>query len=243
MSKRAFIGVYSAALLSGVCFAAEGSGGGSGSDDKDKIRQALRKLDPDNDDDWTQGGLPAMARVQELSGMSGLNRQQVGEADPGYNREKAAGTPEPKANVEASHRKQRENADAASGATGGAGSGENGEQTAEDRIQPNLDPASNPNVGTTDLGPYEGQAHTADQRENLHAQEATEEAGEIQASEGDNPIELFERAVAAAQTDRYRRNGELQNLVRHYQVNQVAIKDLQGRLDKRNEDRASRSTS
>lgn len=191
----------------------------------DKIKEALRKLDPNDDGDWTEGGLPSMARMKELTGMDDLNRQMVGEADPGFKRDALQGKEE----------KRGDN-----GQTPPKRTAKQEEQTPEDLIQPNLDPESNPNVGRTDLGPYEGQAHTADQTENLHAEQAMEEAGDVQASEGDDPIALLERFVAAASTDRYRRNGELQNLVRHYQVNQVAIKDMQGRLDERNERREDR---
>lgn len=191
----------------------------------DKIKEALRKLDPNDDGDWTEGGLPSMARMKELTGMDDLTRQKIGEADPGFKRDTLQGKKENRGD---------------NGQTPPKRTAKQEEQTPEDLIQPNLDPESNPNVGRTDLGPYEGQAHTADQRENLHAEEAMEEAGDVSVSEGDDPIALMERVVAAGSTDRYRRNGELQNLIRHYQVNQVAIKDMQGRLDERNERREER---
>ena len=46
-------------------------------------------------------------------------------------------------------------------------------------------------------------------------------------------IALMEAACAACQTDRYRRNNELQGMVRMWQVQQHAIRDLQDRLDLR----------
>ena len=53
-------------------------------------------------------------------------------------------------------------------------------------------------------------------------------------STGDfDPVVLMEAVVAAAQTDRYRRNNALQNLVRGFLVSQVEIRDMQARLDLR----------
>ena len=68
-----------------------------------------------------------------------------------------------------------------------------------------------------------------------HAMAANEQIAEAVADDGPpDAIALIEAACAAVQTDRYRRNGELQALVRHWQVQQHAARELQDRLDRRN---------
>lgn len=57
-------------------------------------------------------------------------------------------------------------------------------------------------------------------------------------SEGADAIALLEAANNAAKSDRYRRNTALQAVVRHYVVDQMAIKELQERIDIRNQRRA-----
>lgn len=57
-------------------------------------------------------------------------------------------------------------------------------------------------------------------------------------AEEPDAIAMLEAACAACQTDRYRRNNELQGIVRAYQTSQHAIRDLQGRLDLRSEAKA-----
>ena len=54
---------------------------------------------------------------------------------------------------------------------------------------------------------------------------------------GGDAILLCEALVAACNTDRFRRNNELQNLARGYQVSQIAIRELQDRLDQRQSDK------
>lgn len=247
MSKKSFLlGSAAALAMAGVCFAAPDTGGGAAEDKEAKIRRAISQLDPDNADDWTDSGLPNMARVKELTGLEDLKRSEIGEAQPGFNRTNAGS---PQSGGPGS--KSTATADAA---PSGEPKNESGEgmtelEKAEQNIKPNSDPATNPNAGNPDLGPYEGQAHTADQRELLHAQMSVEDQKsarrdrfmrEVEAGNVD-AIELLEMAVAAAATDRYRRNGALQNLVRAYQVDQVNIKDMQGRLDSRNERRADQA--
>lgn len=68
-----------------------------------------------------------------------------------------------------------------------------------------------------------------------HAMAANKQISQAVADDGPpDAIALIEAAVAAVQTDRYRRNGELQALVRHWQVQQHAARELQDRLDQRN---------
>ena len=56
-------------------------------------------------------------------------------------------------------------------------------------------------------------------------------------------VALLEAAASAAQSDRFRRNNALQNLVRGYQVTQLEIKEVQGRLDARISDRAAKNAA
>lgn len=64
------------------------------------IEAALSKLDPTNDNHWTQDGLPRLDTVKILSGNPGLTREMVTDAVPGFSRasaqaaaEAGAGTP------------------------------------------------------------------------------------------------------------------------------------------------------
>jgi len=71
--------------MSMIAFAAANEGGG-GSASGLSIAEALDKLSVDNGDDWTEAGLPSMARMKELTGNAELTRADVGEARPGFNR-------------------------------------------------------------------------------------------------------------------------------------------------------------
>jgi chromosome segregation ATPase len=53
------------------------------------IKDALRFLDPEDDNNWTQDGLPRMDVMEQLLDNKDLNRQDVTDADPGFDREKA----------------------------------------------------------------------------------------------------------------------------------------------------------
>ncbi len=59
--------------------------------------------------------------------------------------------------------------------------------------------------------------------------------------EGPDAIALIEQFVAAVQTDRYRRNSELQMLARQWQVQQTMARKLQDRIDARMKSRAKRA--
>lgn len=56
-----------------------------------KIRAALERLDPTDDDHWTKDGLPAMSVLEDLLNDKSVTRAMVHNADPGFNRELAAG--------------------------------------------------------------------------------------------------------------------------------------------------------
>lgn len=54
-----------------------------------RIREALEKLDTDDDDHWTGGGLPRMDVVQDFLGEPIVTRENVGAAYAGFCRETA----------------------------------------------------------------------------------------------------------------------------------------------------------
>lgn len=212
-----------------------------------KIKSALGKLDPSNDGDWTGGGLPDLNRMRELTGFDDLSRGEVADALPGANRDNPGG-------------KQASSSGDASGSSAPSSSGSAGSSDVQKSVQesaadadkaatafdeadakrdPALDPATNDNVGKTDLGPYETQTHTADQGEKLAEQVKVELWSEGQqpadlAAAVKDPVFLLEAAFAAMSADpRYSKNGELQNLARMYAISQAPIKAHQARLDRR----------
>lgn len=54
-----------------------------------KVLDALKMLNPENDDFWTDAGLPKVAAIEEASGVVGVTRKDIEAAWPGFNREKA----------------------------------------------------------------------------------------------------------------------------------------------------------
>ena len=53
---------------------------------KEKILEALQKLDPTNDNQWTQEGLPKLEALKFMMGGENVTREQVNEAAPGFTR-------------------------------------------------------------------------------------------------------------------------------------------------------------
>ena len=160
----------------------------------DLIKRALDTLDPKNDAHWTNGGLPSMERMKEITGKSDLTRAEVSAVAPGFDRAAAA--------------------EAANGGASGDGS-----------AGPASAPAAEEGSGLSEMfdavEPAPRELPTADQ---------------IAAAQPD-AILLFEAFVIAAQSDKYRRNQPMMNLVRAYQVEQGAIKAMQERLNLREADR------
>lgn len=64
-------------------------GGGSERQRFGAIRTALTKLDPKEDTHWTDGGLPAVAAVRQLSGDVEVSRQDITALAPKLTREEA----------------------------------------------------------------------------------------------------------------------------------------------------------
>jgi len=56
---------------------------------KEKVTAAAKKLDPKNDDHWSQLGKPMVAAMQQLSGIPTLTRRDIDNFLPGLAREKA----------------------------------------------------------------------------------------------------------------------------------------------------------
>lgn len=54
------------------------------------ILQALNRLDPSDDSQWTGDGLPRLDVVERLAGRRGIKRQEVTEADAEFTRDTAA---------------------------------------------------------------------------------------------------------------------------------------------------------
>lgn len=54
-----------------------------------KIVDALRMLDPENDDFWTDAGLPKVSAVEDASGVVGVTRKDINSAWPEFTRDAA----------------------------------------------------------------------------------------------------------------------------------------------------------
>lgn len=64
--------------------------GGEDSARADRVGEALAKLNPNNDDDWTAMGLPAIAAVEKYVGRAGVTRAMVEAVAPDLRRSTAA---------------------------------------------------------------------------------------------------------------------------------------------------------
>lgn len=346
--------------MSIIAFAAANEGGGASASAL-SIAEALDKLGVDNADDWTEAGLPSMARVKELTGNADLTRAEVGEARPGFNRStlsekapelkgaaaekqrqaderlaetgaqekealaasQAGDQPGEKADDSLQREKPRDGAAEALAADkdrpteATAGNVDHSSSTQHDARQqerlgddfgldPKDDDADNipldsRGIPATDidvqavglqeklsddeaqaqsaaalagasdeqsdydagfirgyeLGKTEGAKGVAEQDKPEELPEATREQrnaevetataaaevdiGAIVEAAGGNAIALCEALVQAASNDVYKRNSALTSFVRGYMVSQGEIKEVQRRLDVRNEQRAAES--
>lgn len=64
---------------------------GAADDNSTAIQDALKQLDPANNDHWTADGLARIDTVKALSGDTTINRETLEKAMPGFNREIAGG--------------------------------------------------------------------------------------------------------------------------------------------------------
>jgi hypothetical protein len=51
-----------------------------------KLKEALLELDPDNDEHWTEQGLPAMSAIHSITGDETISRKMVTDVAPKFNR-------------------------------------------------------------------------------------------------------------------------------------------------------------
>lgn len=228
MSKRLLTGGVAALLLSGVCFAAEGSGGGAGDDRAAKIKDALSRLDTSEDSQWTQGGLPSVDHMKALTGLDDLKREEIGNAVPGFSRENAKSAP--------SDLKNAGQSDAAKN----AGPSDEARSIREPHTQivgeMNVEAGLQGNDAENEAARLEGEAAEQNEAEAGRREATLEDVADI-AKHIKNPIVLIEAAMVAMNADdRYRKNGELQTFMRAYSIQQTNIKAHQSRLDKRFKD-------
>lgn len=175
-------------------------------DRKAKIKATLARLDTSVDTDWTQGGLPSMDRMKELTGFDDLKRDEVAEARPGFHREAATIDDE--------------------------GAPPEGDQVSDDGKRPEgetLDPAS-PYGGDVHT------ADQQDNRDAARLTEEMPGPDKIAAHLKNPIVLIEAAMIAMNADDRYRKNGELQNFMRAYLISQVNIKAHQERLDRRHDD-------
>ena len=64
-------------------------GNGQQADVNMKLANAIRALDADNDEHWTQDGKPAIAAIQNVYGQTGFTRKDVEAAVPNFTRDVA----------------------------------------------------------------------------------------------------------------------------------------------------------
>lgn len=238
--RKLYLSCGVAALMAGVCLAAEGSGSGSGGGMDDKIRAALSRLDTKKDDDWTAGGLPSMERMKELTGSTDLTRAEVAAVSPGFSREKQEGADTGgKPGAPSGNHKDVAERDKLGEPDGTKSPAE----ISQERADPNVPPGDAAANQTTSFYPEitaGGGGQPGEDDGPLIAggdqKRSGPTAAEI-AERVDDPIVLIEAFVMVASGERFRRNNPLMNLVRAYQVEQDAIKTLQGRLDARDADR------
>lgn len=67
---------------------------------KDKLAEFLLKLDSQNDQHWTDDGLPRVNVVQELANDTSITRAQINDAAPGYARKVQGDEPAPEVAVQ-----------------------------------------------------------------------------------------------------------------------------------------------
>lgn len=184
------------------------------------LQEAIKSLDPENNDNWTGTGLPSVDAVSHAVGGT-VTRKQIGEAVPGYDREAAR------------------KAAMVSDEGGAIGDGDQDDQSNENPPSPELINQD----GDIDLGDLADQRLAEIEnlknendylREELEALKGSSQSG----SDNDNdPVNLIERAVAASKHDRYGRNYALKSYLGAWASNSEEAKQVQKRLDLRNEAR------
>lgn len=183
------------------------------SDRENAIKAALGKLDTSEPSDWTQGGLPAVDRMKELTGLEDLKREEISAAAPGLTRDNVSAAPSDLSNVGTSD---------VSNSAGPSDLSIVGEQNEEAGLQGN--------DAENEAARLEGEA--AEQADAFSFEDPAAVAEKV-----GNPVLLLEAAVIAMNAnERYRKNAELQAFMRGYYIQQTNIKAHQTRLDKRFDD-------
>jgi hypothetical protein len=212
-------------LLAMVAMSAANEGSGKGR----SIKAALGELDVKADNDWTEGGLPAMERMKALTGNQDLKRSEVSDAAPGFNRTNAGAAPTDKTTLQSVETPEPGASDAEHAAAADA----NIEAGAVGKGNP-LDAENNADSRVITA------SHQAEHHPDPIADDSLPTAAQI--AEGiPDAILLFEALTMVAGSSRYARNSALATLVRGYQGAQGEIKAVQGRLDARMQQREERS--
>lgn len=199
------------------------------------LQEAIKSLDPENNDNWTGTGMPSVDAVIAAVGGT-VTRKQIGEAVPGYDREAAR------------------KAALVSGEAGAVGDGDQNDQSDETPPSPELNVAMtddekkkfDDDVLRDNVNHWSKLANDLEvenenlKNENDYLREELEalKDGSQSGSDNDNdPVSLIERAVAASKHDRYGRNYALKSYLGAWASNCEEAKQVQKRLDLRNEAR------
>lgn len=189
----------------------------------DQIKEALAKLDPNDDAHWTDAGAPSVAAMKELTGNASLTRSDITAALPdGFDRDNTT--------------LQAEANDANADQATDEGHASDAVVTEPAREAVELEPEYLPEaVNLRSDGDAQAFQTTLGGNEPYAAALAA-----VEGSEGDEALAMLDAAIAACSHPRFIRNNPLQNVIRAYQIEQNSIKDLQARLDAREDYREKR---
>jgi len=254
--KALYTSAAAAALMIAMSPADSASGGTA--DLNSRIKASLSKLDTANDDHWTDAGLPRVERLRDLTGDQGITRRMVEDAAPGFNRANAHAAPSDTSTLTS---KQTPVAEAGAdtpipvqivkaneiGEPDAGSFMKSAAEISKENADPDLTAGEAAANTATSMYPEitaAGEGQPGNDDGSLFAGDedrpaATVEPSAIADSYPDAFALLDALAIVAAQP-RYRRNGELQQLIRSYSIQQTQMRDLQGRLDARDEARAAR---
>lgn len=221
----------------------------------DKVKDALRKLDRERDDDWTEGGLPSLSKMRELTGDKSLSREDISKADPGFTRDGGKKAP----GMTKAGEGEGSKAGSAGGDAGKESRFSSGGEAPDPLVKvagipdenqpagPGQHPGDRP-IEDQGIGNPNDAANNADRRDPAalasggitglrddpeYASAVSDADPAKVGADVADPILLLEAVASAAGHGRYARNSALQTVVRAYQVAQREIKEIQARLDQR----------
>lgn len=191
------------------------------------IKSALEQLDHENEDHWTNSGLPNIDVVSGLVGHQ-VKRSEIGAAWTGFDRQAAseiAADKEPPAPPVPSGE-----SDAGSEANGSS------QDDNENKEVPQ------PNVTGQDLAELNAAlvAEIKELNAMINSLEGEKAFPDPYGGDDNCPISLIERAYLASRSEAYSHNYELHSFIRQWETQQVPIKAAQERIDKRNARRDKR---